>query len=440
MVSSSPFKLPLATNLICESLYRTALTVCLWGSVLFGIFPAVISLQTVGVVEDCGLYDPDAGWAANADAIFCQLQSSIYGWLIIFVMFSALGVLSMGMGSLGNYTGHTRWYLPLIGAIFMVVFCVVNYKLDRGSAYLNFMSYVSVILAGMAAYLHLCHFATIVFRNVDFESSEWGRRLGLASLGRESSVKKAGAYKLNVLMGNAAKLMQGQRTSSVFKTYFGHGLSAFAVNGVSTESTGGVMWLWRRVRDNSIFEKEGIWYSTRLVASNFAQLCVSMFILLLGISVIRQVKENYGKEQVKAELNAIVDYVIDTKVTLVQTSEAATELMGTFTEYLATAGGSGLIAYNCSGMAANGGLSSVLANLCTRDEYGAYDCSGLQSAQESLCVIMQHPEKLNKIPLHFMNSWRFLGSTPARWKKWFKNKSSQHSTNPWNRFIRKKST
>lgn len=97
---------------------------------------------------------------------------------------------------------------------------------------------------------------------------------------------------------NAKELMESQPPSSLFKTYFGHGVSAISRFSVSKETAGGVFWLWRRVYDKSIFEMEGIWYSTRLVASNFAQLLVCLFILVFWISTIHDFTTTSGPHEV----------------------------------------------------------------------------------------------------------------------------------------------
>lgn len=375
-----------------------ALTVCLWSTILFGLFSAVIFMQSSDFGGDCVDYDSDSGWMANKEAILCQLGSSIGGWLLIFCLFCVVGMLSMGMGSLGNYIGHTRWYLPLMGAIYVLIYGSAVTREEGDAIYLKYMAYVSKVLSVFTAYFHLCHLATIVFRNVEFEKSKWARRLGLGAPRREVHIKTAGAHKLNIVMGNAAKLMESHPPSSLFKTYFGHGLSVFTVSGATTEKTGGVIWLWRRVRDQSIFEREGIWYSTRLVASNFAQLCVCLFILILGISVIQQVKDNFGIEQVKAKVNAIVDSFIDTSISSAATTSAATELTSSFSTYLASAEADGLLGLNCSVKNSSIGMASSISDLCRQDDFGQYDCTGIQSSQESLCLLIQNPQLAEQNP------------------------------------------
>jgi hypothetical protein len=172
------------------------------------------------------------------------------------------------------------------------------------------MALVSIMLALMTAYFHAGHLIAIV-KKVDFEKSKWARFLGLATLGREVHVKTAAAHKLNTLVDNAIELMASQPPSSL-KTYFGHGLSAYARNGVSKKTVGGVVWLWRRILNRSMFDKEGIWYSTRLVASNFAQLHVCTFIFLLGMTVMQHVTENFGTEKAKTEVTETLYQLLET--------------------------------------------------------------------------------------------------------------------------------
>ena len=82
--------------------------------------------------------------------------------------------------------------------------------------------------------------------------------------------------------------------------------------------------------------------------------------------------------------------------------------MGTFTDYLSTAGAYGLIGYNCSAPL-NNGLSSVLMDLCSQDEFGFYNCSGVQSSQDSLCVLIQYPELAEQNPDAFFQLMEVSG-------------------------------
>jgi hypothetical protein len=123
----------------------------------------------------------------------------------------------------------------------------------------------------------------MIFKSYDFEKSRWGALLGFSALKQELQVKQASAYKLNQLAVNARDIHYRASSTTAFKTYFGHGLSSFALHGTDYVQVGGVFWFWRKFRDDTIFNQEGMWFSARLVAANLSQLIMSVFILMLGI-------------------------------------------------------------------------------------------------------------------------------------------------------------
>ena len=374
--------------------------ICLWGCVLFGLFPLAIEVSTTNVAGECQAIDEEQGWEGNIGALICKLLNSVIAWLFIFGFLAFGGVLTVGLGSLGNYVGHTRWYLPPIGAVCVLVF---GFSADEAQSSRNHLSYfryiyiLSKIFAVLVAYFHLCNFVAIVCRNVDFQDTTWGRRLGLAPLGREAHVKKAGAHKINHLVENAMTLMKRPGVSSVLKTYFGRGLSAFTSSSAISveEHAGGFFWMWQRVRDQSIFEKEGIWYSTRLVGSNLTQLSVSVFILLLGISVIQEVKENFGVEKAQTQISRTLDGIIESSINEFQASDVASELTTVFTSYLGTS--SSLLGLDCTNTSS--GASYLIQDFCDQDlATGYFNCSNVGAAKDSLCLLVQNPDLVDFDP------------------------------------------
>lgn len=95
--------------------YRSkALIVSLWGCVLFGLVNIAIRARQDN--SECAVYYISGGSISeNFEAIGCDATLSIVNWLIRFAGFSFLGLLLIGIGSLGNFVGNTRWYLPLLG-------------------------------------------------------------------------------------------------------------------------------------------------------------------------------------------------------------------------------------------------------------------------------------------------------------------------------------
>lgn len=130
------------------------------------------------------------------------------------------------------------------------------------------------------------HIVTLWFKNVDFNKSKWWGRLGFGSEKFDLHIKQAAAYKLNTLVTNARDIHRRVSTNKVFVTYFGRGLSTYALQGTQYVKTGGLFWFWRRVHNQTIFYKEGIFYSARLIASNLSQCFISIFIVVFGAKIL----------------------------------------------------------------------------------------------------------------------------------------------------------
>ena len=372
------------------------MAVSLWGCVLFGLFASAIELQADNVISTCEDIRRGQAWTDNLQAFRCQLQASITGWVSTFLYFSAAGIISIGLGSLGNYFGHSQKKLPVIGALYVLAFGFFSTRdyreIVNSRSYYQYMAVMSKLLACLTAYFHFCNYMTIVYPNLEFFQSAWGHRLGFAPLRREMHVKAAGAHKANQLVSNAMVLMMGN-SSSVFRTYFGHGLSAFTVNGLSKVREGGFFWLWRRIYDSSIFEKEGIWYSTRLVASNCTQLAISFFILLLGTDLILRVQQNFGAEQFNLQAHWLLGDIIDSTIDITDTKSASNNLTNVFGSSLATIiGQSSSITADCQELATFTGSPTLIDSLCTKDAFGNYECSGTINSEQALCILIENPD------------------------------------------------
>ena len=126
----------------------------------------------------------------------------------------------------------------------------------------------------------------IIFNSYGFAKSKYWDLLGFTSLRQELQVKKAAAFKLNQLAVNARSIHYRESSASAFKTYFGHALSSYALHGTEYIRAGGLFWFWRKFRDGTILQEEGLWYSARLVAANMSQYFVPILIILMGNSAV----------------------------------------------------------------------------------------------------------------------------------------------------------
>ena len=79
-------------------------------------------------------------------------------------------------------------------------------------------------------------------------------------------LKRAGQVKINQMVKNALQVIGHEDDRRVLGSNFGRGLHNFSASGDEVEKVGGFRWTWRRMFDNSIFERYGIWFSDRLIS------------------------------------------------------------------------------------------------------------------------------------------------------------------------------
>jgi len=100
----------------------------------------------------------------------------------------------------------------------------------------------------------------------------------------ESKLKRAASYKMNLMMRNACEVHKtaqfDDRSSRGEGETVGNAMLTFTKSSDRTEDLpGGVIETWKRIFSGSLFEEDGIWFSTHLLAGNLAQ---STLFLVLG--------------------------------------------------------------------------------------------------------------------------------------------------------------
>ena len=70
-------------------------------------------------------------------------------------------------------------------------------------------------------------------------------------------------------------------STSRHMTALGKALLNFQIHPEETETVGGLLWSWKRVWDRSIFEDEGVWLHSRLVACSLAQFFICILLIVL---------------------------------------------------------------------------------------------------------------------------------------------------------------
>lgn len=155
-----------------------------------------------------------------------------------------------------------------------------------------------------------------VLRTAGFQSI-----LDPLSIQYEAIAKEAASHQMSRILHNALSLQRGQEDSigdvAARRSLKRMGqnssiLDRFHMLPKSTETIGGVFWIWKRIFDGSLFSKEGVWISGRILACNFAQLMViGMVIFFTSFWIGQKGDLLYTKSE--AELN---EYVASIKLDL----------------------------------------------------------------------------------------------------------------------------
>jgi len=272
----------------------------------------------------------------------CLIANGIVNWLIILVQLCFLGIVYMGLGSLGN---SLEWKTPtalIIGMISISIFTYMPYhltqnheetsinytKAERIDGFLvNKINFFRSLGRNAALYDHVVfHMAMIlgcltctmqlwlllghVVNRLSIRKREWVKRYFTPGcILFESKLKLASAHKMNLMVRNAHEIHKiSQQESSTSKskdlvaTSYGKALLAFDKLSKRTETVGGFLWTWKQVLSGEIFTTEGTWLSGRLLAGNLSQLLISVFILIFGICYTNNIAQNMIRTVLKVFL------------------------------------------------------------------------------------------------------------------------------------------
>jgi hypothetical protein len=108
----------------------------------------------------------------------------------------------------------------------------------------------------------------------------------------ESKVKRAASFKMNLMVRNACEVHKkaefdgGIRHGEGGETMYGKALLAFARCSDRTVVLRGGFEVWKRIYSGTLFEEDGIWFSTRMLAGNLAQ--CTLFLVVAALFVVFQ--------------------------------------------------------------------------------------------------------------------------------------------------------
>ena len=245
-----------------------------------------------------------SSWKDNANPFGCSIVKSIIDWLLVFGAIIITGFCSVLAGSMGK-----KLMILLMKKFFFFLFSLsvlllTGYEIEiTGSAlrerisrifglfFLIFLTFVGPAFSGikdadmfvfvlrvitlvLGLLVILMRFAREIERQGWFSQSvlDWFDRAGFNGTANlhEGQLKVASASKIRRMMNNAFSVFTLIEETSVIKAYYGQGLANYEKHNDNIEYSGGVRWAWKRYWNYDLYTREGLWFSARFLASNFA--------------------------------------------------------------------------------------------------------------------------------------------------------------------------
>jgi hypothetical protein len=206
---------------------------------------------------------------------------------------SLLGTVFISSASLGNsvYTTNLLWVVFGMGsaALFVLLPYFVEVKSDvlstTKSGEMEKRILYIVALVGGFILLAISVLNIIQRACSSTNQNSWYLCPGMVRL--ESKVKRAASYKMNLMIRNACDVHKTAEFEGI--TGYGEGVPTYGkamlafirCSDRTVELQEGIFQTWRKIYTGQIFEEDGIWFTTHLLAGNLAQ-CI-LFLLVGAI-------------------------------------------------------------------------------------------------------------------------------------------------------------
>lgn len=393
--------------------YRSkGLSIMLWACTLISYFAYVFGSANDSAKKVCAesdlTYALSAPWRENSGAVTCESAVSIVIWVSFYFIFSIFGLTVVGLGSIGNDVYSQQWWIPLIGATVVAVFVFVPFfdetaDASTGGRYLNVASLALGIITCTFHLLHAIALMTPIWVTERYTALR--TLLRSSTIEGEMHVKTAGALKVHKMINNALYVVQHNEKESVLNSHFSQALFNFPKRGIrECKIVGGLSWSWQGILSRRMFSEEGVWYSTRLLASNLAQYVVSVYILITGIKLIQVVSDNYNLEVAQEQLSSVLERVLDTSVNEELVNSMAAEIGLLVSSFVKSMNATNISNVNCSSLGGFNG-SDVIDEFCRSSE-GFLQCNSAANVNY-LCALLDGPSMDGLDQLGLLNASGF---------------------------------
>jgi len=260
---------------------------------------------------------------------------------------------------------------------------------------------VSLILGCVAAAFHVLHIVSILVPPGSLRRFPWlTKRLSASAMFSSMHSKQAASYKMSQMARNALEIVRVNEEERItLNTHFAQALGEFAKSGKKYRSVGGFRWSLRRIWSSEAFYKDGIWLSTRLIASNIAQWIVSLYVLLSGLNLTSEVATNWSSDESKQYFYSTTEYFLNASVDESLVANATNQATGVFGQFLASQ-------TDPSALGCPPGNATALVNEYCKKIAGLYQCDPASNVS-LLCPIIENPDMDAAEQLALLNSAGF---------------------------------
>mmetsp|Transcript_22716 Transcript_22716/g.46637 ORF Transcript_22716/g.46637 Transcript_22716/m.46637 type:complete len:656 (+) Transcript_22716:299-2266(+) len=278
----------------CDSFRNRSFVVVLWVTFIVAYFAYLYGNSSERKI--CGYTETHFG---------CIIGQGLYRWIEVILELSILGTSFLWLSSLGNTIYPTHPFYILIGIACIAVFTILpffhelrvgNYvsteKQNNGRMSLYFLSMIGGCVLIFLKLIGLLD--SLIPIQFLMDHIRVGKMILSSNVRSEAKIKRAAAFKLNRMVKNAmdvhsltdtlgdSRCGTNSTTSAANGSEFGKALLHFAKLSDKTVSDGGWGWAWRSIWNGQIYDNEGIWLSTRIIAGNLSKLIICLIFPIFG--------------------------------------------------------------------------------------------------------------------------------------------------------------
>jgi hypothetical protein len=363
--------------------------VCTWVTFIFAymgyIFPLTQDLQRKLSIACPSFIGLQASWTPNKIALACNIGTSVINWGLIFLSTTLFGVAIIFNASMG-YESDSKGWIPQVVATIIFTFLLVagpifeGFTRDDSRIYL-FLRIVTLIFGSIILTIRWSRSAQLLFNIFHF--------LQPTNIKHELAMKKAAIKKVCMMQQNALKLsFCALDDTSVIKAYFGSALKRY--NEVIDEKlvVGGFAWAWKLYFSKDLMQTQGIWIGARLLASNYSQMTLCLFVALVSVSATLYLKNHWIPPtdlgaRLTQDLNMFITTLADSGLVEKAVDLAIDRALFMLTKVLEILEGSGILKLDCLA------IGTYLVQSCkigTTDGLTDVACELFSGDVEDVCV------------------------------------------------------